>query len=569
MATVNITINGQKITAQTGQTILQAARAAGVDIPTLCEHPALSAWGGCRMCLVEVAKQRTLQPACTFPVSEGLEVWTESEKVVKTRKFVLELLFSERNHYCMYCQMSGDCELQDLAYRYQLDHWTYNRTYEPKPVDATRSYFVYEPNRCILCRRCVRACSEIVANHTLGLKFRGANSMIIADHDVPFGESTCVECGTCLQVCPTGALIDRKSAYRYRHKGDVQKVATTCMQCSVGCAVEAVTHDNHVIRVEGAWHQGPSGGLLCVDGRFRPLYDTRERVTTPMVRRNGKLEPASWDEALKLVAGKLKAGGALGAAASCTTNEALRAFADLFAKAGGKAGRAEAALPAIPGARPAQVADVASADLIVVAGADPLEQNRVVGYFAKRALDKGARLLLIGDSPNGMAAYAHSVFSEDEADKAVALAAGAEKPVVIYGVGTPDKVCKTLGTLADKALFLGLEPGPNGRGALQAGLMPVSAGSAPVVFLLAGDAPEVRTAELADFLNGGFNVVLASRQSALTERADVVLPAPIWAEQDGHITNLEGKELVVQAAVQMPAGVRSEVEVLQALASLL
>ncbi len=562
MATVNITINGQKITAQTGQTILQAARAAGIDIPTLCEHPALSAWGGCRMCLVEVAKQRTLQPACTFPVSEGLEVWTESEKVVKTRKFVLELLFSERNHYCMYCQMSGDCELQDLAYRYQLDHWTYNRTYEPKPVDATRSFFVYEPNRCILCRRCVRACSEIAANHTLGLKFRGANSMIIADHDVPFGESSCVECGSCLQVCPTGALIDRKSAYRYRHKGDVQKVATTCMQCSVGCAIEAVTHDNLVIRVEGAWHQGPSGGLLCVDGRFRPLYDTRERITSPMVRRNGKLEPASWEEALQLVAGKLKAGGALGVAASCTTNEALQAFASLLARAGGKAGRAEPALPIIPGARPAQVADVATADLILVAGADPLEQNRVVGYFAKRAFDKGARLVLVGDGANGMAAYAQFIFSKE-------LAAGAETPVVIYGAGAAEKVRNALSKLTDKALFLGLEPGPNGRGALQAGLAPISAQKAPMVFLLAGDAPEARTAELAGYLDGGFRVVQASRQSALTEQADVVLPAPIWAEQTGHVTNLEGKELAVQPAVQMPAGVRSEVEVLQALAGLL
>lgn len=569
MATVNITINGQKIPAQTGQTILQAARAAGVDIPTLCEHPALSAWGGCRMCLVEVAKQRTLQPACTFPVSEGLEIWTESEKVVKTRKFVLELLFSERNHYCMYCQMSGDCELQDLAYRYQLDHWTYNRTYEPKPVDATRSFFVYEPNRCILCRRCVRACSEIAANHTLGLKFRGANSMIIADHDVPFGESTCVECGTCLQVCPTGALIDRKSAYRYRHKGDVQKVATTCTQCSVGCAMEAVTHDNHVIRVEGAWHQGPSGGLLCVDGRFRPLYDVRPRITTPMVRRNGRLEPASWDEALQLIAGKLNAGGALGVAASCTTTEALRAFAGLFAKIGGKAGRAEPALPAIPGAKPAQVADVMTADLVVVAGVDPLEQNRVVGYFAKRAFDKGARLVLIGDGPNGMAAYAHFVFSEDEAHKVAELVEGAEKPVVIYGAGAPDTMRKALGALTDKALFLGLEPGPNGQGALQAGLLPVAPTKSSVLFLLAGDAPEARTAELAEFLNGGFTVMQASRQSALTEHADVVLPAPIWAEQQGHVTNLEGKELVVQPAVQMPAGVRGEAEALQALASLL
>ena len=121
MPTVNITINGKQITAQAGQTVLQAAQGAGIDIPVLCQHPAISTWGACRICLVEIAKQRGLQPACTFPISEGMEVWTESEKVVKIRKFVLELLFSERNHYCMFCEMSGDCELQNLAYRYGLD----------------------------------------------------------------------------------------------------------------------------------------------------------------------------------------------------------------------------------------------------------------------------------------------------------------------------------------------------------------------------------------------------------------------------------------------------------------
>jgi len=185
MATVNITINGQKITARAGSTVLEAAQDAGVDIPTLCHHPALTNWGACRMCLVEIEKQRTLQPACTFPVTEGMVVHTESEKVVNARKFVLELLFSERNHYCMYCQMSGDCELQNLAYRYGLDSWLYPRPYTPMPVDATRQYFVMDHNRCILCRRCVRACGELVGNHTLGVRERGANSMICADMNVP------------------------------------------------------------------------------------------------------------------------------------------------------------------------------------------------------------------------------------------------------------------------------------------------------------------------------------------------------------------------------------------------
>ena len=218
MATVQITINGQEIAAQAGQTILQAAREAGIDIPTLCEHPQLEPIGACRICLVEVEKQRTLQPACTFKISEGMVVHTESEKVVESRKFVLELLFSERNHYCMYCQMSGDCELQNLGYRYGLDSWQYPRPYTPLSVDATRQYFVMDHNRCILCRRCIRACQELVGNYTLGLGGRGANSMIVADMDVPFGNSSCISCGTCLQVCPTGALMDRHSAYRGREK---------------------------------------------------------------------------------------------------------------------------------------------------------------------------------------------------------------------------------------------------------------------------------------------------------------------------------------------------------------
>jgi len=136
MAKVHITIDGQAVAAQAGCTVLEAAQEAGVDIPTLCHHPALTNQGACRVCLVEIERQRTLQPACTFPITEGMVVHTESEKVVAARKFVLELLFSERNHYCMYCQMSGDCELQDLAYRYSIAQWPYPRPSEGKPVDA-------------------------------------------------------------------------------------------------------------------------------------------------------------------------------------------------------------------------------------------------------------------------------------------------------------------------------------------------------------------------------------------------------------------------------------------------
>ena len=237
---VNLKINGKQVRARAGQTVMEAAKAAGIDIPNLCHHPALTPHGACRVCLVEIERQRTLQPACTFPVTEGMRVETESPKVVEERKFVLQMLFSERNHYCMFCEMSGDCELQALAYRYGMDHWIYQNPYPKIPVDGTRKYFIMDHNRCILCRRCIRACGELAANHTLGVKFRGAKTMISADMDVPFGQSTCVACGTCLQVCPTGALVDRKSAYTGRHT-QVERTKSVCMFCSVGCGIEIIT----------------------------------------------------------------------------------------------------------------------------------------------------------------------------------------------------------------------------------------------------------------------------------------------------------------------------------------
>ena len=153
---VNITVNGQKVCAQSGITILQAAKLVGIDIPTLCDHPALTPVGACRICVVEVKGQRTLITACTFPITEGMEVQTESPQVVKARKLILDLLFSERNHYCPFCEASGNCELQNLGYRYGVDHWVYDTFTKGFPIDASHEYLFIEHNRCVLCSRCAR-----------------------------------------------------------------------------------------------------------------------------------------------------------------------------------------------------------------------------------------------------------------------------------------------------------------------------------------------------------------------------------------------------------------------------
>ncbi len=566
MSEVHLKINGQEVTAQSGQTILEAAQAAGIDIPVLCYHPALSSWGACRMCLVEVKGMRGMTTACTCPVAEGMEVETETENTANVRKFVLELLFSERNHYCMFCQMSGDCELQDAAYRYGLDHFTYPRPYEKLDVDASRKYFIMDHNRCILCARCVRACDEIAANHTLNLRERGADSMIMADLNVPFGESTCVECGTCLQVCPTGALIDARSAYGGREK-DVTHTQTTCMQCSVGCTLDVVTRYNRLLRVDGVFESDPNNGLLCVDGRFTPLYDERKRVTKPLVRKDGVLSESSWDEALSVVVDKLGAGDAEGLALCATTNEALAAFAALFDKVGGKAGLLEPRAPELAYGQQAALADILDADFIIVAGAQPLDYQRVVGYFIHRAADTGATVAVVTDGENTLSERASMTVTNAAVDKVVSAASEAEKVVLVYSVGIASEAQEAFEALQDKLYVLPLSPARNGAGAAAVGLAPMSPNGAKTQFLLLGEQAEPEG--LVDKLNGAFTVVQASYRSPLVEKADVVLPTPIWAERTGHVTNLEGKVLALNPAQPMPETLRDDAEVLMKLANML
>ena len=304
---ITVTIDEKTIQVPDGTTVLKAARMAGVEIPTLCDHPYLTPYGGCRLCLVEVQGARTLQPACTLPASNNMVVHTSTEKVKSARKFVLTLIFSERNHFCPFCQLSGgDCELQNAAYNEGMTHWQLQPNWTPYPVDASHPYFILGNNRCILCRRCVRACGELVGNFTLGFEERGALSMLIADlGSTPLGESSCVSCGSCVQVCPTGAIIERHSAYK-GHDTQVAKTSTLCVGCSVGCGIIVDSRDNQLVRINGDWEAAVNGGILCKVGRFYPMDEKRERITSPMVRKDGALKQATWDEALAYIVEHLK-----------------------------------------------------------------------------------------------------------------------------------------------------------------------------------------------------------------------------------------------------------------------
>jgi formate dehydrogenase major subunit len=556
MTTVNLTIDGQKVTAPAGSTVLRAAQAAGIDVPTLCDHPALVPIGACRVCLVEIKGQRTLQPACTFPVNEGMEVQTETPAVVQSRKFVLDLLFSERNHYCMFCEMSGDCELQDLGYRYGLDHWVYPTYKKGFPVDATRQAFLMDHNRCILCRRCERACGELVANHTLGMRERGSETMVCADMNVPFGESSCVSCGTCLQVCPTGALVDKRSAFMGRSV-QTERTRSTCTRCSMGCGMVIVTRGGGTLRIEGDWDAVPNGGLLCQKGRFDPLFDQRERVTQPMIRHDGQLAEVAWDVALLAAAERLRATPAdnVGVLTSThATNEALYLMGALFRETLGvrHIDLLNAAAPLL--LEPQGVlADLGETDLILVVGGDPVVEQPVVSFLLKRAADRGVPLLVVGKQDHGLAPFANRVFEEAEIRMAVEMGDRAREPVVVYGPELTVEGATVLQKL-HSVRFIALEPGANTRAAVAFGLNRVfDAAKAETVFVLEGEEADDAQELLGSLAPGCFAIVQASYGSPLVERADVVLPMAAWQERSGTLTNLEGRILDARQAMA-PAG---------------
>ena len=304
-----IHVDGRQLEAEEGQTILEVARGAGLYVPTLCYHPKVGKAGLCRLCVVEVEGARALVTSCNTNATEGMVVRTASEPVLEARRMIIELLLADGEHDCLSCEMAGSCELQEAAYRLGIKKRTFRPLSEPVPFDLSHRMIVRNPNKCINCFRCIRGCNNVVVNEVLEMGFRGARSMVIADQNVPLGESSCVSCGECVQLCPTGALVEKKSIGRGR-TWDLEQVRTTCPYCGVGCQMDLHVDRaaNRVVKVTGAEGLPPNNGMLCVKGRFAYDYPASpKRLTTPLIKKNGVQVPASWDEALDYTASRLAA----------------------------------------------------------------------------------------------------------------------------------------------------------------------------------------------------------------------------------------------------------------------
>lgn len=303
---MKITINGIICDADAGQTVLQAARANGIYIPSLCYHDKTGVAGKCRVCVAEVEDMRGLQATCTLPVREGMKIDTQSEKALAAQRLVVDLLLSTGRHDCISCEKNGICELQDAAYYLGIERPSIQYADVQKGIDESSAFIRVDRNKCISCGRCVAGCNDVVVNEVLDFCRRGHETSIIFDTDSPMGASTCVQCGECVQLCPVGALIEKKSIGKAR-SWEIEKVRTTCPYCGVGCQLYLHTKGEQIVKVTGVEEGAPNKGRLCVKGRFG--YDfiySGERLTTPLIKENGAFREASWDEALDLVAGKFK-----------------------------------------------------------------------------------------------------------------------------------------------------------------------------------------------------------------------------------------------------------------------
>jgi formate dehydrogenase alpha subunit len=441
---IRLTIDGQEVETRQGMTVLEAALAADIYIPTLCYYPDLEPYGGCRLCVVEIEKMRGLPTACTTPAADGMVVNTETPAVNKVRRTVVELLIADHPSDCLTCPQDQRCELQKVAAYLGITRLPYPKTSRSSPVDISNPFFDLDRNRCILCARCTRACNEITCVGAIDIAYRGYEGKVATFGDGLLLDSICKSCGECVAHCPTGALAPKEA------RQPAREVLTTCPYCGVGCQMYLGVRGEQVISVRGETEETPNRGWLCVKGRYgiAEFVHHPDRLTAPLLRRNGELAEAAWDEALDLVAGKLAQYKsdevAVIASAKCTNedNYVIQKFArtvlgtntvDHCARLCHSPTVAGLATTFGSGAMTNSMNELGNAACILAIGTNTTAAHPVIGFMVKQAVRNGTKLIVANPREIALCRYA-DLWLRHNPGSDVALLMGIMRVIVDEGL---------------------------------------------------------------------------------------------------------------------------------------
>ncbi len=412
---ITLTINEKEITIDRQMSVLEAAKEAGIKIPTLCHHEVLKPYGGCRLCVVEVERMPRLQNACTLIAAEGMVVKTESDVISDVRRGILEFLLINHPLDCPYCDKAAECELQDLVNKYGATAGRYKEEKRKVPESNKDQIFTRNMERCVSCTRCVRMCNDVQGASAISMISRGNRSRM-----EPFKSDSfnCEYCGNCLTVCPVGAILSRLYLHSFRPWQVDKEVETVCSYCGVGCSLVAQVRDDAIKRVIPKLGFGLNKGLLCSRGRFGYEYiGSEERLKVPLVRKNGKLEQSTWSEALGIVADKmaelrsLNGGSSIAGIASprCSNedNYLFQKFMRMACKTNNIDSVSRKGFAASQkyfedllgqGITGNIIDGLKHTETIVVLGGDPTTVNPILGLAIRAAARDGANVIVIGNA---------------------------------------------------------------------------------------------------------------------------------------------------------------------------
>ena len=456
---VVLTVDGKKVTAPAGTLLIEACKSVGIEVPSFCYYPNLSLCGACRMCMVKIEKMPKLQTACTTLVAEGMVVISDSEEVRQARKATVEMLLGNHPLDCPVCDAGGECELQDMTFSYGAAESKFMEAKNHKDEQQWSPVVFFDRPRCILCFRCVRVCGEAMDVWALGVQNRGVGSIIAPNKE---DHLECEECGMCIDICPVGALTS--GAYRYKTRPwEMKHVGTICTHCGDGCkttlGVRRADTGMDIVRGDNRDKSGTNGDFLCIKGRYAFDFANHEdRLKQPLIRKDGKLVPATWEEAFELI-GKTFAevrdkdgGQAIGVVGSTriTNEEAylLSKFSRAVLKTNNIDHHRTADFPALAAqlrgksGATASMSDVFTAPAILLIGNDPTEQHPLLAYQIRNNVRlHTARLYAINSEP---------IKLRRQATQFVQIAAGAESQVAAFLAGDDTAVDKIIGDVTNK-----------------------------------------------------------------------------------------------------------------------